>query len=153
MKKKTGIIPLSNGELSNEEIENSINIIENISNNQNNEIGALINELPFSSPLAAEEYISIDDGMENNEIIMEEEIIASLIPAEEETRESDISTFKTIISINDAATAFETVYDFLQQGDIEISYDESKILKSLKRKLRLLRIKNQTQTSIKSFFK
>ena len=149
--KKTGIIPLSNEELSNEEIENSINIIENISNDQNNEIRTLINELPFSSPLAAEEYISIDDGVEDNEIITEEEIIASFIPAaEEETGESGASTS---ISINDAAAAFETVYDFLQQGDIEIGYDESKILKSLKRKLGLLRIKNQTQTSIKSFFK
>lgn len=149
--KKTGIIPLSNEELSNEEIENSINIIENISNDQNNEIRTLINELPFSSPLAAEEYISIDDGVEDNEIITEEEIIASFIPAAvEETGESGTSTS---ISINDAAAAFETVYDFLQQGDIEIGYDESKILKSLKRKLGLLRIKNQTQTSIKSFFK
>ena len=151
--KKTGIIPLSNGELSNEEIENSINIIENISNNQNNEIRILINELPFSSPLAAEEYISIDNGVEDNEMITEEEIIASLIPVEEETGESGTSTSKTTVSINDAAAAFETVYEFLQQGDIEIDYNESKILKSLKRKLGLLRTKNQTQTSIKSFFK
>ena len=47
---------------------------------------------------------------------------------------------------------FETVYDFLQ-GDIEIDYNESKVLKSLKRRLGLLRIKNQTQTRIDSFFK
>jgi hypothetical protein len=151
--KKTGIITLSNGELSNEEIENSINIIEDISNNQNNEIRILINELQFSSPLAAEEYISIDDGVEDNEMITEEEIIASFIPAEEETDESSTSTSKTTVSISDAATAFETVYDFFQQGDIEMDYNETKVLKSLKRKLGLLRIKKQTQTSIKSFFK
>jgi len=47
---------------------------------------------------------------------------------------------------------FETVYDFLR-GDIEIDYNESKVLKSLKRRLGLLRIKNQTQTRIDSFFK
>jgi len=50
-------------------------------------------------------------------------VMASFIPAEEEeekTGESGTSTSKTTISINDAATAFETVYDFLQQGDIEI---------------------------------
>ena len=48
--------------------------------------------------------------------------MASFIPAEEEekTGESGTSTSKTTISINDAAAAFETVYDFLQQGDIEI---------------------------------
>ena len=153
--KKTGIIPLSNGEISNDEIENSINIIENISNNQNNEIEILINELPFSSPLAAEEYISIDNKVENNEMITEEEIISSFIPVEEEeTGENDTSTSKTpTVSINAAAAAFETVYDFLQQGDIEIDYNESKAFKSLKRKLGLLKIKNQTQTSITSFFK
>lgn len=44
------------------------------------------------------------------------------------TGESGTSTSKTTISINDAAAAFETVYDFLQQGDIEIDYNESKIL-------------------------
>jgi hypothetical protein len=149
--KKTGIIPLSNGEIFNDEIENSINIIENISNNQTNEIEILINELPFSSPLAAEEYISIDNKVENNEMVTEEEIISSFIPVEEE---SDASTSKTpTVSINAAATAFETVYDFLQQGDIEIDYNESKAFKSLKRKLGLLKIKNQTQTSITSFFK
>jgi len=51
-------------------------------------------------------------------------VMASFIPAEEEeekTGESGTSTSKTTISINDAAAAFETVYDFLQQGDIEIS--------------------------------
>ena len=49
--------------------------------------------------------------------------MASFIPAEEEeekTGESGTSTSKTTISINDAAAAFETVYDFLQQGYIEI---------------------------------
>ena len=82
--------------------------------------------------------------------------MASFIPAEEEegkTGESGTSTSKTTISINDAAAAFETVYGFLQQGDIEIDYNESKVLKSLKRRLGLLRIKNQTQTGIDSFFK
>ena len=152
--KKTGIITLSNGELSNEEIENSINLLEDISNNQNNEIRILINELPFSSPLTAEEYISIDNGVGDNEMITEEEIIASFIPAEEEEiDESSTTTSKTTVSINDAATAFEIVYDFFQQGDIEMDYNEAKVLKSLKRKLGLLRIKKQTQTSIKSFFK
>ena len=152
--KKTGIIPLSDGELSNEEIENSINIIEDISNNQNNEINILINTLQFTSPLAVEEYISIDDEVEDNEMITEEEIIASFIPAaEEETGESSTSTSKTKVSISDAIAAIETVYDFLQQGDIEIDYNGTKTLKSLKRKLGLLRIKKQTQTSIKSFFK
>ena len=44
-------------------------------------------------------------------------------------------------------------HDFQQGGDIEIDYNESKVLKSLKRRLGLLRIKNQTQTGIDSFFK
>src|SRR6266513_1972346 len=65
-------------------------------------------------------------------------VMTSFIPAEEEkTGESGASTSKTTISINDAAAAFETVYDFLQQGDIEIDYNESKFLKSLKRRLGL----------------
>jgi len=36
-------------------------------NISNNEIEILINELLFSSPMAAGEYISIDDGVEDSE--------------------------------------------------------------------------------------
>ena len=66
--------------------------------------------------------------------------MASFIPAEEEekTGESGTSTSKTTISINDAAAAFETVYDFLQ-GDIEIDYNESKVLKIIKKKIGIIK--------------
>ena len=78
-------------------------------------------------------------------MITEEEIIASFNPAEEEEiDESRTSTSKTKVSIKDAAAAFEMMYDFLQQGDIEIDYNETKVLKSLKRKLRLLNWKTDT---------
>ena len=85
-------------------------------------------------------------------MITEEEIIASFNPAEEEeTDETRTFTSKTKVSIKDADAAFETVYDFLQQGDIEIDYNKTKVLKSLKRKLRLLKIENKHKLALNHF--
>ena len=149
--KKTGILPLEN-ESSNNEIENSTNIIEEISNQERIAIENLINEFPFTSPLGAEEYITIDNEEVNNEMITDEEIIASFKPIEEEVViESKVTIPK--VSIKDAVNALETAYNFLQQGDIEIDYIESKSFKSLKRKISLLNIQNQKQANIETYFK
>jgi hypothetical protein len=79
--RKTGILPLEN-EISDNVIENSTNIVEEISNREKNDVNNLINQLSFSSPLEAEEYITIDDFQINNEMVTEEEIIASFNPEE-----------------------------------------------------------------------
>ena len=62
---------------------------------------------PFTSPLGAEEYITIDNEEVNNEMITNEEIIASFKPIEEEV---DIESKVTIpkVSIKDAVNALET---------------------------------------------
>jgi len=143
--KKTGILPLED-EISINEIEN---IVEEISNRERNDIDNLIKQLSFTTPLEAEEYIHIDDFPMDNEMVTEEEIIAS-IKLEEEVVESN-----TIpkLSTKDAVIAFETAFNFLQQGDLEIDYKEFKAFKSLKRKVTLLNNKNLIQLSVTSYFK
>ena len=42
------------------------------------------------------------------------------------------------VSTKDTVIAFETAFNFLQQGDLEIDYKEFKAFKSLKRKVKLL---------------
>ena len=88
----------------------------------------------------------------NNEMITDEEIIASFKPIEEEV---DIESKMTIpkVSIKDAVNALETAYNFFQQDDIEIDYIESKSSKSLKRKMTLLNIQKQKQANIETYFK
>ena len=134
------------------EIENSTQIIEELSNQERVIIENLIDELSFTSPLEAEEYITIDDeGISNSsEMITDEEIIAFFKPIEEEVAIK--SNAAPNVSIKDAVNALETVYNFLQQGDIEIDYIESKSFKSLKRKISLLNIQKQKQSSITTYF-
>jgi len=47
---------------------------------------------------------------------------------------------------------FETAFNFLQQGDIEIDYNELKVFRSLKRKVELHNVTSQKQSRIDSFF-
>ena len=115
--KKTGILSLEET-LTNYEIENSTNIVSEISNREISDVNYLIDQLSFTAPLEAEEYITIDDFQINN-MVTEEEIIASFNPAEEVVVENN-----TIpkVSTKNAVNAFETAFNFLQQGDLEIDY-------------------------------
>jgi hypothetical protein len=146
--KKTGILPLEETSI-NYEIENSTNIVNEISNREISDINNLINQLSFTMPLEAEEYIMFDDFQINNEMVTEEEIIASFNPAEEVVIENN-----TIpkVSTKDAVNAFETVFNFLQQGDLEIDYKEFKAFKSLKRKVTLLNNEKLIQPNIMHYF-
>jgi hypothetical protein len=145
--RKTGILPLEN-EISDNVIENSTNIVEEISNREKNDVNNLINQLSFASPLEAEEYITIDDFQINNEMVTEEEIIASFNPEEEVVESNTMPE----VSTKDAVIAFETAFNFLQQGDLEIDYKEFKAFKSLKRKVKLLNNEKLIQPNITSYF-
>ena len=145
--KKTGILSLEET-LTNYEIENSTNIVSEISNREISDVNYLIDQLSFTAPLEAEEYITIDDFQINN-MVTEEEIIASFNPAEEVVVENN-----TIpkVSTKDAVNAFETAFNFLQQGDLEIDYKDFKVFKSLKRKVTLLNNEKLIQPNIINYF-
>jgi hypothetical protein len=145
--RKTGILPLEN-EISDNVIENSTNIVKEISNREKNDVNNLINQLSFASPLEVEEYITIDDFQINNEMVTEEEIIASFNPEEEVVESNTMPE----VSTKDAVIAFETAFNFLQQGDLEIDYKEFKAFKSLKRKVKLLNNEKLIQPNITSYF-
>ena len=104
-------------------------LIEELSNQERVVIENLINELSFTSPLEAEEYITIDNERISNssEMITDKEIITFFKPIEEEVA-IKINTAPNV-SIKGAVNVLETVYNFLQQGDIEIDYIESKSFK------------------------
>ena len=96
--------------------------------------------------------VSIDDNVVNNDLVTDEEIISLFSPIEEEeNEENDSSSLPTILT-RDAITAFETAFNFLQQGNIEIDYNELKAFRSLKRKVELHNITSQKQSRIDSFF-
>jgi len=128
--KKTGILTSSDNVAV--EVEDVTNLESDIEN--------LINKISFSSPLTAKEYISIDDKLTSSEMVTEEKVM------EHYTNIPNITT-------KDAVNAFETVYNFLEQGNLEIDYNKLKVFKSLKRKVTLYNVKNQKQTCITGYFK
>ena len=104
----------------------------------------MIDSLSVDSPLSATDYITIDDRDIGKEMVTDDEIVSSLFPAEEE-EDDDKSSSKSLPTVftKDAVVAF----NFLQQGDIEINYDEFKAFRALKRKVELHSITKQKQNS------
>ena len=80
--------------------------------NLESDIENLINKFSFSSPLTAQEYISIDDKSTNSEMVTEEEIINSLTQVEEVTEHD---TNIPNITTKDAVNAFETLIIYLNR--------------------------------------
>ena len=77
---KTGILPSDNEE----KIEDAMISIENFANYQRDEVDNLIDRLPLSSALTAEEYISIDDD-EDNELPNEDVTVKTIQPTIEDS--------------------------------------------------------------------
>jgi hypothetical protein len=143
---KTGIIPLDyEGQ-----VGDATTLIQNVTHDQKNDIDNLINRLNFSSALTAEEYISIDDD-KIDKMPTEEEILSAFEQVEDKDVIDSITTPN--VSINEAAKAFETAFNFLEQNNVQADYNELKAFKSLKKKIELYRIQNASQTTITSFFK
>ena len=68
-------------------------------------------------------------------------------------KDDDESSSKSLPTVftKDAVVALETAFNYLQQGDIEINYNEFKAFRALKRKVELHSIAKQKQTWIDSF--
>ena len=98
--------------------------------------------------LNATEYITIDEEGINNDMVTDEKIFSSI---EEDNDESNSPCLPAVL-LKDAITAFETAFNFLQQGSMEIDYDELRVFRSLKRKVELYSLTSKKQSRIDSFF-
>ena len=127
---KTGIISFQDSE----PFDNGV---ANDTISQQEVIQNLIDKLSIDSPLSATEYISIDDNVIGNDLVTNEDIISLFSPIdEEENEENNSSSFPTILP-RDAMTAFETAFNFLQQGDIEVDYNELKVFSFIETEARV----------------
>ena len=86
--------------------------------------------------LNATEYITIDEEGINNDMVTDKEIVSLFSSIEEDNNESNSPCLPAVLP-KDAITAFETAFNFLQQGSMEIGYDKLKVFRSLKRKVEL----------------
>jgi hypothetical protein len=121
---KTGIICFKDNESFNNTVVNDVA-------SQQEAVQNLIDRLSIDSALSATEYISIDE----KDMVTDEEIVSLFSPTEEEDDNESNSPCLPAVLTKDAITAFETAFNFLQQGSMEIDYNELKVFRSLKRKV------------------
>ena len=141
---KTGIICFKDNESFNNTVVNDVA-------SQQEAVQNLIDRLSIDSALSATEYISIDEKVINNDMVTDEEIVSLFSPTEEEDDNESNSPCLPAVLTKDAITAFETAFNFLQQGSMEIDYNELKVFRSLKRKVELHSVTSKKQSRIDSF--
>lgn len=145
--KKTGILP---------DTDNSDEIMDITLLNEENDLQNLIDQLGFSNSLSASEYITIDETEKTNDPPNEEEIISIIVPNEQDQRqEEEIDEEAPPVSNKEALLAIENLNLYIKQqsDNLQLSNDELKSLKNLKRKIKLIEFNSSKQTNLDSFFK
>lgn len=124
--------------------------------NEEDDLQNLINQLEFSDSLSASEYITIDEMEKNYDPPNEEEIISMIIPNEQDEDEDEegISEEVPLVLSREALLSIEKLNLYIEQqsDNLQVSNDELKLLKSLKRKIKLIEFNSSEQTKLHHFF-
>lgn len=129
--KKTGILPDVD-----DEIENVTTILDSLNVEELNNLQDLIDEFAFNNPISASEYMEIDKTNENDEINLQD-IISIINPTEEDQNQEEIIEECPSVTNKEALSAMKTdVYIEQQSEKLQLSENEFKSLKSLKRKIK-----------------
>ena len=127
--KKTGILP---------DVDNNSSTLNLL--NEEDDLQSLIDQFGFSDPLSASEIISM---IISNEQDQDEEGIEEGIGEEA----PPVLNMEALLSIEKLKLYIEQ-----QSDNLQVSNDELKSLKSLKRKIKLIEFNSSQQTNLHSFF-
>lgn len=147
--KKTGILP--DVDNNSDETENTTLLnVEEVNDLQN-----LIDKLAPTNPISASEYITIDDTEKDHEIdIDEQEIILMITPNEKNQEEEEVIEEFPLVSNKEALLAIEKLNKYIDQQSekLQLSDNEIKPLKSLKRKIKKIEFDSNQQSTLDTFF-
>jgi hypothetical protein len=145
--KKTGILP----DIDNE-IENATSILDLSNVEELNDLQILIDKLAFTNPISASEYIEIDKTNENDEINLQD-IISIINPTEEDQNQEEIIEEFPSVTNKEALYAIKTLDTYVEQQSekLQLSENEFKLLKSLKRKIKKIDFDSHQQSTLDSF--
>jgi hypothetical protein len=131
--KKTGILP----DVDNE-IENATSILGSLNVEELNSLQNLIDELAFTNPISASEYIEIEKTNDKNEEINLQDIISIINPTEEDQNQEETIEESSPVTNKEALSAIKTLDIYIEQQSekLQLSENEFKLLKSLKRKIK-----------------
>ena len=142
--KKTGILPdVDNG------IENSTSILGSLNVEELNNLQNLIDELAFTNPISASEYIEIEKTNDENEEINLQDIILIINLTEEDQNQEESSP----VTNKEALSAIKTLDIYIEQQSekLQLSENEFKLLKSLKRKIKKIDFDSYQQSTLDNF--
>jgi hypothetical protein len=151
--KKTGILPDVNN--NSNEIENATSILNTSNVKEVNDLQNLIDKLPHINLISASEYITIDDTEKENEKDIDEQEIILMITQNEQNQEEEeaIEEFPPV-SNKEALLAIEKLNTYIDQQSekLQLSNNEIKPLKSLKRKIKKIEFDSNQQSTLDTFF-
>ena len=118
--------------------------VEELNNLQN-----LIDELAFTNPISASEYIEIEKTNDENEEINLQDIILIINLTEEDQNQEESSP----VTNKEALSAIKTLDIYIEQQSekLQLSENEFKLLKSLKRKIKKIDFDSYQQSTLDNF--
>jgi hypothetical protein len=151
--KKTGILP--DVDNNSNETENTTSILNSLNVEEVNDLQNLIDKLAPTNPISASEYITIDDTEKDHEIdIDEQEIILMITQNEQNQEEEEVIEEFPLVSNKEALLAIEKLNKYIDQQSekLQLSNNEIKPLKSLKRKIKKIEFDSNQQSTLDTFF-
>lgn len=151
--KKTGILP--DVDNNSNETENTTSILNSLNVEEVNDLQNLIDKLVPTNPISASEYITIDDTEKDHEIdIDEQEIILMITQNEQNQEEEEVIEEFPLVSNKEALLAIEKLNKYIDQQSekLQLSNNEIKPLKSLKRKIKKIEFDSNQQSTLDTFF-
>ena len=147
--KKTGILP----DVDNE-IENATSSLDSLNVEELNNLQNLIDKLAFTNPISASEYIETDRTNDENEEISLQDIISIINPTEEDQNPEEMIEELPPVTNKEALSAIKTLDIYIEQQSekLQLSENEFKLLKSLKRKIKKIDFYSYQQSTLDSFF-
>ena len=146
--KKTGILP--DYDINSNEIENMTSSLNSLNVRELNDLQNLIDEFAFNNPISAFEYMEIDKTNENDEINLQD-IISIINPIEEDQNQEEIIEEFPSVTNKEALSAIKTLEIYIEK--LQLSENEFKLLKSLKRKIKKIDFDSHQQSTLDNFFK
>lgn len=117
-----------------------------------NEINDLINELPFTDHLNADEFITIDQNLVVQEEMTDDEIVKIVKQRSENEDDNETDEPEPIVTGTEAIKGLEVALKYVQQKNLEIDFQIIKSVNKLKREISHKSFQEKVQTRMEDYF-
>ena len=134
-------------------------IVENSNNqselNELNEINDLINQLPFTNHLDANEFIIMDQNLAAQEEMTDQEIV-NIVKGQSENEDGDsddtMNNPEPIVTSTEVIEGLETALKYVQQKNLEIDFQIVRNINKLKKEISYKSSQERVQRRIEEYY-